>query len=318
MIAAAPKELADRLRFASIDPERPLPLVVEGSDREWSQAAAAPELPGLLAAHPAATIAVVEGEPGGLAALFDLAGPADAAAVWVAALERWPQAGTVLARVLRLEPASLLAESLGYSALQAGPEHAAWLGTLGPRRPPEPGQRVRVEQAGATTVITLTRFGRHNALDARMREELCDALDAAAERPGPVELRGEGPSFCSGGDLDEFGTLVDPVHAHFVRSGRSAAQRLLRLRGRVTARVHGWCVGAGVELSAFATHLVAAEDTRFRLPETSFGLLPGSGGCVSLPPRIGRRRTLEMALTGRVVEAATALEWGLVDEVVAG
>jgi len=73
-------------------------------------------------------------------------------------------------------------------------------------------------------------------------------------------------------------------------------------------------VGAGLELSAFAGHVVARPDTGVRLPEVSMGLIPGAGGTVSIPRRIGRWRTLYLALSGMWLDAATAAEWGLVDE----
>ena len=88
-----------------------------------------------------------------------------------------------------------------------------------------------------------------------------------------------------------------------------------RLADRVEARVHGPCVGAGIELPAFAGRVVAAPDTTFRLPEISMGLIPGAGGTVSIPRRIGRWRTLHLALGGGPLGAADALEWGLVDAV---
>ena len=78
--------------------------------------------------------------------------------------------------------------------------------------------------------------------------------------------------------------------------------------------VHGACVGAGVELPAFAGHVIARPDATFRLPELRMGLIPGAGGTVSIPRRIGRDRFLEMALTGDPVDATTALDWGLIDE----
>jgi enoyl-CoA hydratase/carnithine racemase len=83
---------------------------------------------------------------------------------------------------------------------------------------------------------------------------------------------------------------------------------------RVRAVVHGACVGAGVELPAFAARVVAREGARFWLPELSLGLVPGAGGTVSLPRRIGRQRTAWLALSGRAIDAETALAWGLVDE----
>ena len=116
-------------------------------------------------------------------------------------------------------------------------------------------------------------------------------------------LRGEGPSFCSGGDLDEFGTLPDPATAHAIRSTRHPARLLHALEARVERVVHGACVGAGVELPAFAARVVARPDASFRLPELAMGLVPGAGGTVSLPRRIGRQRTAWLALSGAAIDA---------------
>jgi enoyl-CoA hydratase/carnithine racemase len=84
---------------------------------------------------------------------------------------------------------------------------------------------------------------------------------------------------------------------------------------RVVAFLHGSCFGSGIELSAFAARVVARPDTVIGLPEVSLGLIPGAGGTVSLPRRIGRHRTAWLALTGRTIDAATARAWGLVDEI---
>ena len=170
--------------------------------------------------------------------------------------------------------------------------------------------------------VTLDRPARHNAFSAQMRDELLAALDVAKLDPTVVEvvLRGAGPSFCAGGDLAEFGTTPDPATAHLVRVARSAGLAVNglvvdRLGARVRVELHGACIGAGIEIPAFAETVVATPDAWFRLPELSMGLVPGAGGTVSIPRRIGRWRTAWLLLTGRDLAAATALEWGLVDVV---
>lgn len=70
-----------------------------------------------------------------------------------------------------------------------------------------------------------------------------------------------------------------------------------------------------MELAAFAGRVTAAPDARFCLPEVSMGLVPGAGGTVSVPRRIGRRRAALLALTGQTLDAPTALDWGLIDEI---
>jgi hypothetical protein len=211
----------------------------------------------------------------------------------------------------------LVQESLVYSTLQAGPEFAAWRARRGaPRlRPPPKGPAVIATREGDRLRIALARPEKRNAFSSEMRDGLVEALRVAAcdATIREVVLEGQGPAFCSGGDLDEFGTLPDPATAHLVRTTRSAARLLAATATRVHARVHGACVGAGVELPAFAGRVTARADASFWLPELSLGLVPGAGGTVSLPRRIGRQRTAWLALSGQAIDARTALAWGLVD-----
>jgi enoyl-CoA hydratase/carnithine racemase len=150
-----------------------------------------------------------------------------------------------------------------------------------------------------------------------MRDAFVEALQLALADPSIEEivLRGDGDSFCSGGDLAEFGSHPDPATAHAIRTTRSPAQLIGRLSSRIRVEVHGACLGAGIELPAFADHVVATEDAFFQLPEVALGLIPGAGGTVSLPRRIGRQRTAWLGLSGSRIDAQTALAWGLVDEV---
>jgi enoyl-CoA hydratase/carnithine racemase len=162
----------------------------------------------------------------------------------------------------------------------------------------------------------MIRSARRNALDAAMRDALAEAFALAAADPElRLELSGEGKDFCAGGDLDEFGSRPDPALAHLTRLTRSPARLLHTVAGRATAHLHGACLGAGIELPAFAGRVVAAPDTSIGLPEVGLGLVPGAGGTVSLPRRIGRQRTAWIGLSGMRVDARDALRWGLVDEV---
>ena len=141
------------------------------------------------------------------------------------------------------------------------------------------------------------------------------ALDATIAE---VRLAGAGPSFCSGGDLSEFGTAADPTTAHAVRVARGAAAWMDRCAARTSVVVQGACIGAGIELAAFAHRVVADPAAVFRLPEVAMGLVPGAGGTASIPRRIGRQRTAYLAISGAALEASTAAEWGLVDGITAG
>jgi len=233
-----------------------------------------------------------------------------------------PHAARVLVDVLRPMPrldvpAGLTLESLGYSTLLAGTEFAAWHRD---RRRPEPrvheGEAVQIERSGGELRITLTRPGNRNAFSAQMRDSLWEALTLAEVDPSVerVVLDADGPVFSSGGDLTEFGSAPDVARAHEVRTQRSVGAQLARLGERAVVHVHGTCVGAGVELPAFAAHVVADPGTTFRLPEVGMGLIPGAGGTVSITHRAGRQATARLALLGEAIDATDALALGLVDE----
>ncbi|MDW8803397.1 enoyl-CoA hydratase/isomerase family protein [Streptomyces scabiei] len=233
-----------------------------------------------------------------------------------------PDACLTLVQVLRMGPAlpppgRLIVESLAYSTLQTGAAFRSWLAGRRPRAPRPSAEPVLLDRDGDRLSITLDRPRVHNAFDTATRDALCEALEVAVadSTVTRVDLRGNGPSFCSGGDLAEFGSAPDPARAHRVRVHRSPAALLQRCAARVTAHLHGACVGAGIELAAFAGRVTATPDTVIRLPEIGMGLIPGAGGTASLPTRIGRERTAYLALTGAALSATEARRWGLVDEI---
>ncbi len=298
-------------RSAQAPVELPLPAILE-------------ELPRL----PCVTIAIGNAPAlAPLAAACDVHLPLrDELDAFRTAFEKKPLAAVAFVQLLRgftperpIEQ-GLVAESFVYSTLQSGREFRDWLAarTGRARRPaPDGGPACLLARDGARLEIRLNRPARHNAFSRALRDALSEGLVVALADPSieQVVLRGEGESFCSGGDLDEFGSFPDPAAAHAVRTTRSPARLIARLAGRIRSEIHGACIGAGIELPAFTDHVVADEDTFIELPEVRLGLVPGAGGTVSIARRIGRQRTAWLGLSGRRIDAQTALDWGLVDEV---
>jgi len=238
-------------------------------------------------------------------------------------LEHKPAASTGLIQLLRQSQnlsinQGLLLESLMYSTLQHGAEFESWLSKRSLNIVSRQTEAVvEVTRFQDQLTITLDRPKKHNAFSAAMRDELCEALYLAQadESIEQIILNGRGPSFCSGGDLDEFGAARDASAAHLTRTTRSPAQLIHALADNTIAQLHGACIGAGIEMTAFAGHVIADRHTTFALPEVGFGLVPGAGGTVSITRRIGRHRAALLAISGYAIDAALALDWGLIDEI---
>lgn len=168
-------------------------------------------------------------------------------------------------------------------------------------------------QAGEVTTLTLDRPQVRNALDLATIDALHAALDDARDAR-VVVLTGAGDKvFCAGADLAE-------VAGH-PAGRRDAAKAYARLLGRlaryerpVIARVNGHCLAGGVGLLLACDLAVMADDATIALPEAAVGMWPAMVGAF-LVRQIGRKRALELALTGRKVAAAEAEAWGLVNRV---
>jgi len=235
---------------------------------------------------------------------------------------RTPHAAAVAIQLLRAldgmacEPALSL-ESCSYGLLQGSTEHGAWLSSHPNVAHPSPDGQLRVERHDSDLYITIDRPLARNATNRTLRDQLVEAFSLAELDPEirSIKLRAVGPAFSTGGDLEEFGTTRDPATAHLIRS-RSLPARIISRRAEILdVHVQGACIGAGLEIAAFARRLTATQDAWFQLPELSMGLIPGAGGCVSLPRRIGKQRAALMILSGRRINAAIALRWGLVDAI---
>lgn len=188
-------------------------------------------------------------------------------------VEGHPVTATALAVLLRSHPtddvdAGLADESATYSTLQAGSEFHSWLASRSDRGPAVDHEPiVLVERDDRTLRVTLNRPDSHNAVNEPLRAGLADALALAVIDPTveQVVLRGNGPSYCSGGDLREFGAFTDPASAHLSRLTRSPGRLAHRLGDRLHVELYGPCLGAGIEVPAFAGTAASADSTTLPL-----------------------------------------------------
>lgn len=273
---------------------------------------------------PCPSIAVATSHP--LSDAFDVVvASIDDTKILCSNIERTPIAAMTLVQVLRAADQlplaeGLLVESLAYATLQAGPEFQRW----SRENPPtevvisDIGPPLLTERDGDTLNVQLNRPTRRNAISVEVRDALTElfqliTVDTSLQK---ISISGNGACFSIGGDTHEFGTAPDAANAHAIRSVRLPARFLIHCADRVSFHVHSACIGAGAEIPAFAHRVTAVRNAFFQLPEINFGLIPGAGGCVSITKRIGKQRAAYMALSGKKINAKTALAWGLIDEII--
>jgi enoyl-CoA hydratase len=186
--------------------------------------------------------------------------------------------------------------------------------------------KVRYERSGAAGVLTIDRPERRNAVDAETADLLLDGFRSfeADDEARVLVLAGAGPeAFCAGADLKaiaEAGSQASPEDAIEAVSERPEGPmgftRLAASKPTIAA-ISGWCLAGGLEIALWCDLRIATETARLGYPERRWGVPLIDGGTQRLPRIVGQARALEMILTGRIVEASEALEWGLVNEVVA-
>ena len=184
-------------------------------------------------------------------------------------------------------------------------------------------EQISVDHEEGVTRITLNRPDRLNALTSVMSDELVEAFSALREDESvrAVVLTGAGRGFCSGQDLTEFeeayrsGGRPD-IREHLERAYHRLIPAIVETPKPVIAAVNGVAAGAGVSLAAACDVRIASEEARFTQAFVKIGLVPDSGGTWLLPRLIGYPRALELSMTGDMVDAATALDIGLVNRVV--
>jgi len=179
--------------------------------------------------------------------------------------------------------------------------------------------RVRLDIDGAIATITNDNPDKHNAFDDGMDARLFEILAELRQRPDlrVVIWRGEGKSFSSGRDVGSIGTLkVDLSHHELMRRGHRGIQQLWELDAPVLVACKGWVMGAAFQRALLCDVRVAAEGTRFRLPELSHGVIPDTGGIAVLHATCGPGLVGDLVLTGRVLTAEEALAHGIVSRIV--
>jgi len=180
---------------------------------------------------------------------------------------------------------------------------------------------IRLEMEGAVAHLVLARSGKLNALTWPMIEGI-DAACERIERGRDIRVlivRSEHPkAFCSGADIAEWGALSpQEMWLEWTRIGHRVLGRLAALPQPTIAALNGLVLGGGLELALACDLRIAAEDSMLGMPETRVGAIPGWGGTQRLPRLIGPGRAKYLILRGAQIDAATALAWGLVEEVVA-
>jgi len=181
-------------------------------------------------------------------------------------------------------------------------------------------ERLRLDLDGPIATISNDNPDKHNAFDDEMDLALFDVL---AELRGRSDVRvviwrGEGKSFSSGRDVGSIGTQKTELsHHELMRRGHRGIQQLWEMDQPVLVACKGWVMGGSFQRALLCDVRVAAEGTRFRLPELTHGVIPDTGGMAVLHQMCGHGVVSDMVLTGRVMEADEALHHGIVSRVVA-
>lgn len=177
---------------------------------------------------------------------------------------------------------------------------------------------IRLDPRGAVCGVWLALPHKLNALDLEMREELRGAIELLGEweEVRVVVIAGEGENFCAGGDIRSMEGIQPGGGRRRVRRVGRLVRRMREIPQPIIAAVDGVATGAGLGLALASDLIIATNRARFAVGQTRIGLAPDMALTRSLPLRIGWSRAMEMMLTGKFLDAQTALQWGLVNKVV--
>lgn len=164
--------------------------------------------------------------------------------------------------------------------------------------------------------LTLNRPEKLNALSTELLQQLDNILDEVKEDTNVKALliTGEGKAFCAGADISRLAECDATKGYEFACFGQQVLRKLETLGKPSLAAINGYAFGGGCELAMAATLRIANENAQFGQPEVKLGVLPGYGGTQRLARLVGKGRAMDLCLTGRFIDAKTALQWGLVTE----
>lgn len=181
-------------------------------------------------------------------------------------------------------------------------------------------QTLLVETTNNICVITINRPDKLNALNKTVMDELNSAIDKVYDNSNikSAIITGAGnKAFVAGADISEFQGLTNAEGMDLAQKGQFIFSRIEEAPKPIVAAVNGFALGGGCELAMACHFRIAAENARFGQPEVNLGLIPGYGGTQRLTQLIGKGRAIELLITGNMLDAATALQYGLVNYVVA-
>jgi 2-(1,2-epoxy-1,2-dihydrophenyl)acetyl-CoA isomerase len=182
---------------------------------------------------------------------------------------------------------------------------------------PSDATRVRAERTGDVLVLRLCAPQRRNAIDTAFTAELASALSTGTDDVGAVALLADGDHFCVGGDIREMAAAADrQAFVGALADGLHRSLASLREGPPVLVGWRGWAAGAGMSLVCAADLVVAGESATLQPAYPSVGLSPDGGLTWTLPRVVGSRRARSILLRNTVIDAATAADWGIADEVV--
>jgi enoyl-CoA hydratase len=167
--------------------------------------------------------------------------------------------------------------------------------------------------------ITINRPDKLNALNRDVFSDLNKALDEIYSNPEirSVIITGAGPkAFVAGADISEFSGLTVEQSKALAKAGQDTFFRIENAPKPIIACVNGFALGGGCELAMSCHFRLASENAKFGQPEVNLGLIPGYGGTQRLVQLIGKGRAMELLMSAGMIDAATALQYGLVNYVV--